>query len=42
MLKVRNSSTNTRGGSFDYATIQSVWNKAQIVAGVDASVVSAK
>ena len=37
MIATRNPNTTTRGGGFDAATIRAVWNKAQIVPGVDPS-----
>ena len=38
MIATRNPNTTTRGGGFDTATIRAVWNKAQIVYGVDQNV----
>ncbi len=34
----RNPNTNTRGGSFDAATIDAVWKKGQVVQGNDPNV----
>lgn len=35
---MRNRNTTVRGGSFDAITIQTVWNKGQIVSGYDPGV----
>jgi len=37
MALVRGRNTTERGGSFDRLTIQAVWNKAQVVPGVNAN-----
>ena len=37
-VTTRKRSTNHQGGQFDQATIQAVWNKAEVIYGVDQNV----